>query len=97
MPLGEQQKAILAHYAGVGEPHAVIVTIHSERWFTREGGGGSGYPIGVKIVYENGDVDLPRRIALPRHRHTALDKGKEVASYLRDELHITTVRLRDCR
>lgn len=95
--LGKRQKEILASYTGVREPHEIIITIGKWRRFTRELGGGSGYPITIKIVYLiDMEEDLSQWIATCTYPYTAIEKGQEIGRYLCDTLGLSrdVVKLR---
>lgn len=89
--LGTEQKKTLKGFAAMLEnmrdPAKLIIKIHKFRRFTREAGGGSGYPITVAYVYDSDNyADLPRWISTCRTESAALEKGKEIGRYLCDEL-----------
>lgn len=90
--LGEVQQETLRRYAKMlenqgDEPAKLIIKIHPWARFTREAGGGSGFPISIAYVYESDQYeDLPKWIATCRHDYTALEKGKEIGRYLCDKL-----------
>lgn len=89
--LGPEQQKTLKNYAAMlensREPAKLIILIHSFARFTREAGGGSGYPISIAYVYDSDQyADLRKWISTCREEYTALDKGKEIGRYLCDEL-----------
>lgn len=100
--VGNRQVETLQKYArwvsDANEPVEVQVRIRPWRHFTREAGGGSGYPVIMMLVYTtNGDNEQVDYTSTCRSHHTAIEKAKELARYLRDELKVDAdkIRVRD--
>lgn len=78
----------------------VVVTIHPKRKYPRETGGGFGHAITTQLIYlADGQLDQVRWISFCTTGHTAVEKAKEIARYLADDLGLTrdAVKLKDAR
>lgn len=98
--IGNQQKKQLASAAAslaLGEPKECHIVIRPHRYFTREGGGGHGFPIVLRLVHGPEDVEHLGWLSKCTEHYSAIDKAKELARYLRDELSVKAdcIRVRD--
>lgn len=90
MALGNQQKNTLGQYADLLKRNPGIIKLRVSvghfRYFTREMGGGSGYPIFVSALehYEGESPAVFRRnwLATCRYEYTVEAKLQEVCNYL---------------
>jgi hypothetical protein len=87
--LGKRQRETLDGYARtlIDDPTGYRVEVQILPWrrFTREAGGGSGYPIVVKgFTFEDGKEHPMegRWLSTCTEDYTAVEKGQEIARYL---------------
>lgn len=93
MALGTRQKDILGQYADLLKRNPGVIKLRVSagdfRYFTREMGGGSGYPIFVSALehYEGESPAVFRRnwLATCRYEYTVEAKLREVCDYLTDQ------------
>lgn len=98
MALGKNQKAQLDSYAksmSGGEPKTLVVKVHPWRRFTREMGGGSGYPITIFLYYKlTRDKDDSYYLSTCRYKHSVDEKLREVKTYLeRQGMNLSHLRI----
>lgn len=99
MALGKLQRETLQWYADKmpGDPKTIIIKILPWRRFTREAGGGAGFPVTVEMIY-NSDQERERSdwLATCSAEQTAVAKGQEIGRHLCDVLGLSreSVKLR---
>lgn len=97
--IGKRQIETLQKYArwitDATDAAEVRVKVLSWRRFTREAGGGAGYPVVMVYVYlDNGDQERADYLSTCKEHYAAIDKAKELARYLRDELKVDAAKIR---
>lgn len=98
--IGNQQKKQLQSAAALmtlGDPKECHIVIRPHRYFTREAGGGRGYPIVMRLVHGPDDIEHLGWLSKCTEHYSAIDKAKELARYLRDELSVKaeSIRVKD--